>query len=434
MSTLIRQLKQGEIPEHIGLIAASEKIDPSLIVTGVINGKIAVPKNNTRALKKTIAIGDGLRTKINANIGTSLDHQNIDDELKKLDVAEKAGTDTVMDLSTGGNLDRIRKAIIDRSSIPLGTVPLYQVMVEAQERGGSLVDFDGDHLFQVIERQAKDGVDFMTVHSGVNLTALNSLNTDKRVADVVSRGGALMVAWMIRHERENPLFQEFDTLLEIARKYDITLSLGDGMRPGCLADADDRAQTGELMALGRLVERSRKADVQVIVEGPGHMAFDKIEANVKLEKDVCGGAPYYVLGPLVTDVAAGHDHITAAIGGTMAAVAGADFLCYVTPKEHLGLPTHQDVHDGVIASRIAAHAADIVKKVPGASQWDLEMAKARKSLDWQAQQRLALDPEKAKAYYEESAGDTGSGTCTMCSDFCAMKLVSEYLGTELPIC
>ncbi len=334
-----------------------------------------------------------------------------------------------MDLSTGGDLDEIRKAILKNSAVPVGTVPIYQTAIEAKEKYGKIVDMKADEIFEVIEKQAQDGVDFVTVHCGVTLKTLAALESAGRITSVVSRGGAFLLGWMIRNKKENPLYDQFDRLLDIAKKYDLTLSLGDGMRPGCLADASDSAQFQELIILGELVTVARKSEVQVMVEGPGHLPFDQIEANVKMEKSICNGAPFYVLGPLVTDIAPGYDHISCAIGATYAGVCGADFICYVTPREHLGLPTSQDVKDGVIAARIAAHAADIVKKIPGAGEWDLEMAKARRNLNWEKQINLAIDSEEAFKAYKERKG-TEPDVCTMCGEFCALKLVSQYL--ELP--
>lgn len=435
MATIISRLKRGNVPPVIEQVAAAEKIDPLILSEKILAGTAVIPNNRNRALKRPVGIGQGLRTKVNANLGTSTDYPDIRPELDKLNAAVAVGADTVMDLSTAGDLDEIRRLIINLSPVPVGTVPIYQATVESQRLNGSLVDMSVDDMFAVIERQARDDVDFMTVHCGVTREAISCLSRQQRVADVVSRGGAFMIAWMLRHDRENPLLENYDRLLEIAARYDVTLSLGDGMRPGCLADASDQAQIQELITLGKLVEETRRADVQVIIEGPGHMPFDQIEANVKLEKELCGGAPFYVLGPLVTDIAAGYDHIAAAIGGTMAAAAGVDFLCYVTPREHLGLPSLDDVREGVIVSRIAAHAADIVKGVPGAADWDLKMARARKSLNWKEQLELAIDPVRAKRLHEERQRSSTGQTCTMCSEYCAMKLVSEYLGTkEVPVC
>ncbi len=427
--TLIEKLNLGEIPKKIRKVAAYEKIEPYMLSEKVLKGRAILPCNRKHKEIRAVAIGEGLRTKVNANIGTSEDYPYLEDELKKLRVAIEAGADTVMDLSTGGNLDQIRHEIIANSSIPVGTVPIYQAALEAKEKYGSIVEMSTDLIFEVIEKQAEDGVDFMTVHCGVTQRALQSLQEQGRITEIVSRGGAFIAAWMLRHQRENPLYEDFDHLLKIAKKFDVTLSLGDGMRPGCLADASDRAQFAELLTLGELVGEARKTRVQVIVEGPGHLPFDQIVANVQMEKEICEGAPFYLLGPLVTDVAPGYDHITSAIGGTMAAYAGADFLCYVTPREHLGLPTIEDTKEGVIVCRIAAHAADIAKGVKGADEWDLKMAKARKALDWSSQIALSINPEKANNAHQERKGNEQE-TCTMCGEFCAMKLVSQFLGSK----
>lgn len=333
-----------------------------------------------------------------------------------------------MDLSTGGDIKAIRLAILRESPVPLGTVPIYQAGIEAIERRGSIVAMTADDLFGVIEAQAKEGVEFMTVHCGVTRASIERLKRQKRVTDIVSRGGAFLLGWIIHNEQENPLYEQYDRLLEIARKFDVTLSLGDGLRPGSLADATDRAQVEELLILGELVERAWDAGVQVMVEGPGHVPLDQITANVQLQKSLCKGAPFYVLGPLVTDIAAGYDHISGAIGGAIAAVAGADFLCYVTPSEHLGLPGPEEVKEGVIASRIAAHAADIVNGVKGAWEWDKKMSLARKNLDWDEQVRLCLDPTKARQVHSELA--TSGNACSMCGDYCALQLVASFLGTS----
>jgi phosphomethylpyrimidine synthase len=333
-----------------------------------------------------------------------------------------------MDLSTGGDLRKIRRAILARTPVPLGTVPIYQAAVKALESRRSIVDMTEADLFEAIESQAREGVDFMTVHCGLTQKAVGRLKSQGRVADVVSRGGAFHLAWMLHNDRENPFYARFDRLLEIARRFDITLSLGDGLRPGSILDATDRPQIEELLTLGELVKRAVEAGVQVMVEGPGHVPLDQVEMNMRLEKRVCHGAPFYVLGPLVTDIAPGYDHIVAAIGGAVAAAAGADFLCYVTPAEHLGLPTEDDVREGLIASRIAAHAADIVKGVPGALERDLELARARKRLDWETQRRLAIDPVKFAAVRKRRRSRTQA--CSMCGEFCAMRIVGEFLGSE----
>jgi phosphomethylpyrimidine synthase len=408
-------------------VAENEGIDPETVREMVAEGSVVIPANINHKRLEPCGIGKALRTKVNANIGTSSDYGDVNTELEKLQAAASAQADTVMDLSTGGDINAIRCAIIDSTSLPLGTVPLYQAGIEAINKWGSIVAMPVDHLFAAIQEQAEDGVDFMTVHCGVTRKTVSRLRQSPRVTDVVSRGGAFTIGWMLHNEQENPLYEFYDRLLDIARRYDVTLSLGDGLRPGSLADASDRPQIEELLTIGELVERSRAAGVQVMVEGPGHMPLDQIASNVQLEKLVCKGAPFYVLGPLVTDVGAGYDHITAAIGGAIAAAYGADYLCYVTPSEHLSLPDANDVREGVLATRLAAHAGDIVKGVKGALDWDLKMSLARKNLDWQEQMKLALDPgraTKARAQHDTS----GSG-CSMCGQYCAMELVAQYLGT-----
>jgi len=424
--TLIEKARRGIVTSEVESVAASEGVEVEFIAKGLAEGTIVIPRNVNHDNLRPMGVGKGLRIKINANLGTSPDQADLETELQKLRLAVEAGADTVMDLSTGGDIDAVRKAILAEATVPLGTVPLYQAAIEAQERYGSIVEMRAEDLFAVIERQAQDGVDFMTVHCGVTREAVERLRRQGRLVDVVSRGGSFLIGWMLHHQQENPLYAQYDRLLEIARQYDVTLSLGDGMRPGCLADATDRAQVQELITLGELVARAREAGVQAMVEGPGHVPLDQIETNVKLEKQLCAGAPFYVLGPLVTDIAPGYDHITAAIGGALAATAGADFICYVTPSEHLGLPTPEQVREGVIAARIAAHAADIARGLPGAMGWDKAMARARKALNWQQQMELAIDPQKVAAYRQGKP--SSEDVCTMCGRFCAVKLVSEYLG------
>jgi phosphomethylpyrimidine synthase len=428
--TQLELAKEGTISPQMSLVAAHEGVAAEFIRRGVAEGTIVIPANIKHESLIPCGIGQGLKTKVNANIGTSSDFGNIDTELEKLRVAISCGTDTVMDLSTGGDISAIRRAIIASSSIPIGTVPIYQAGIEAIDKHGAIVKMTVDDLFSTIEGHARDGVDFITVHCGVTQSAVDRLKEQGRVADVVSRGGAFLIGWMLHNERQNPLYEYYDRLLEIAREFDVTLSLGDGMRPGCLADATDRAQVEELLVIGELVKRAQQAGVQVMVEGPGHLPLNHIEANVQLEKAICKGAPFYVLGPLVTDVAAGYDHITGAIGGAIAAAAGTDFLCYVTPAEHLSLPDPDDVKQGVIASRIAAHAADIVKGVKGASEWDRKMAVARKKLDWEEQARLSLDPELARLVHSKHAST--SKACSMCGEFCAMALMEKFLGISTP--
>ncbi len=423
--TQLQEAQKGRVTAALARVAADESRRAEDLLPLVAAGQVVLPGNPRHPGLRPVGIGRSLRTKVNVNIGTSRDYPRIEDELAKVEVSLTHGADTLMDLSTGGDLPKIRKAVLERSPLALGTVPIYQAAVEAIARRGSIVEMTADDLFAVIEGQAEEGVDFMTVHCGLTRRALERLRLQGRTTDIVSRGGALHVAWMLRHDRENPLYSGFDRLLDIARRHDITLSLGDGLRPGSLADATDRAQLEELLTLGELVQRAWDAGVQVMVEGPGHIPLDQIEMNIKLQKRVCHEAPFYVLGPLVTDIGAGHDHIVAAIGGAWAAAAGADFLCYVTPAEHLGLPTADDVRAGLIASRIAAHAADIVKGVAGARERDRAMSEARKKLDWEAQRRLAIDPETFSRIRTERK--TGTEACSMCGDFCAMRIVSEYL-------
>ena len=394
---------------------------------GVAQGKVVIPANKGHRGIRPMGIGQGLTVKVNANIGTSSDHCDPAEELQKLEAAIEARADTVMDLSTGGDIDAIRRRILERSPLPVGTVPIYQAAIEVAQSRGGIVHMTSDDIFEVIERHAKDGVDFITVHCGVTLNTLERLKAQGRIMDIVSRGGAFLTTWMIYNERENPLYEGFDRLLEIAQQYDVTLSLGDGLRPGCLADATDRPQIQELLLLGELTERAWEEEVQVMIEGPGHVPLDQIETNIRLEKTLCKGAPFYVLGPLVTDVAPGYDHIVCAIGGALAAYHGADFLCYVTPAEHLKLPTPEDVREGVIATRIAGHAADVARGLAKAREWDDEIARARKALDWERQIKLCIDPHKARRYREESRPQMDE-VCTMCGKFCAIKMVREFFG------
>ncbi|MFQ6122843.1 MAG: phosphomethylpyrimidine synthase ThiC [Dehalococcoidales bacterium] len=430
--TQLESARQGIISPQMEVVAQAEGVEVEFIRQGVAKGTIVIPANINHSKLVPCGIGEGLKTKVNANIGTSSDFGNIDTELEKLRVAIDSGADTVMDLSTGSDISAIRQAIIASSSVPVGTVPIYQAGIEAIERHSAIVKMTADDLFAVIEEHARDGVDFVTVHCGVTQSAIDRLKHQGRVADVVSRGGAFLIGWMLYNERENPLYEQYDRLLEIAREFDVTLSLGDGMRPGSLADATDRPQVEELLTIGELVQRAQEAGVQVMVEGPGHLPLNQIETNVRLEKAICKGAPFYVLGPLVTDIGAGYDHITGAIGGAIAAAAGTDFLCYVTPSEHLSLPDSEDVKQGVIASRIAAHAGDIVKKVRGAEEWDRQMSVARKRLDWEEQARLSLDPKRSRQVHSQHA--TAGSACSMCGKYCAMELVERYLGVKATRC
>lgn len=424
---------KGIVTKEMEIVAKAESIDPQTVLEGIKKGEIVIPCNINHKNLVPKGIGKGLSTKVNANIGTSDAYPDIEKEIEKLNAAVKAGADAIMDLSTGGNIDYSRKMILENSPVPVGTVPIYQAAVEAMDKYGSIVAMTEDDLFNIIEKQAQDGVDFITVHCGLNFESLKKLKDNGRIMDIVSRGGSFTVGWMLHNERENPLYAYFDRLIDIAKKYDVTLSLGDGLRPGCLEDATDSAQIQELIILGELVKRAREAGVQAMVEGPGHVPIDQIEANVKLQKQLCHNAPFYVLGPLVTDIAPGYDHITSAIGGAIAASAGADFLCYVTPAEHLGLPDLEDVKEGVIAAKIAAHAADIAKGIKGAKEKDLSMAKARKALNWEEQIRLSINPDKALKYRNSKNVPT-TDTCSMCGKFCAMKIVGNYLGSKQPIC
>lgn len=424
--TQLELAREGKISDEMKFVAEQEGLDPEFVRQGVAEGTIVVPANVKNRLPQPCGLGKGLRTKVNANIGTSSDYGDVNTELEKLRVVIEAKADTVMDLSTGGDIGAIRRAIVEASPLPVGTVPIYQAAIDAIEKRGAIVNMTADDLFATIEENARDGVDFITVHCGVTRAAIERLRREGRVTDVISRGGTFLVGWILHNERENPLYEQFDRLLELAHEYDMTLSLGDGLRPGSLADASDRAQFEELLTLGELVEQSWAAGVQVMVEGPGHVPLDQIAANVQMQKRICKGAPFYVLGPLVTDVGAGYDHITAAIGGAIAAAAGADYLCYVTPTEHLGLPDPEDVREGVIGTRIAAHAADIVKGVKGAWEWDRKMSIARKNLNWEEQVRLCLDPEKALRIHAKHS--TSGAACSMCGEYCAIEFVSKYLG------
>jgi phosphomethylpyrimidine synthase len=432
MNTQLEMAKNDNLTSAMEHVARSEGIEPKVLLKNIALGSVVIPANVNHRNLVPCGIGKGLRTKVNANIGTSSDFGDENTELEKLKVVLEAGADAVMDLSTGGDLTAIRRSLLSRCSIPLGTVPIYQAMVESMSSYNAVVAMNVEGLFKSIEDHCRDGVDFITVHCGVTQRAISLLKQQGRVADVVSRGGAFLMGWMLHNQRENPLYEYFDRLLEIVLRYDVTLSLGDGLRPGCLADATDRAQIEELVTLGELVQRARQAGVQTMVEGPGHLPLGHIEANVRLQKSLCQDAPFYVLGPLVTDIAAGYDHITGAIGGAIAAAAGADFLCYVTPAEHLSLPNQEDVREGIMASRIAAHAADIARGVPGAAERDRRMSVARKKLDWQAQAQYALDPVKFEKVHAQHS--SSSEACSMCGKYCAMKIVEKEMGITTTRC
>lgn len=426
MATQMQLARQGIITDAMRTVAQQEGVSEEFIRAGVAEGTIAICCNVNHKNLIPRGVGQGLKVKVNANIGTSSSFPDIEPELVKLKAAVDAGADAVMDLSTGNNITASRRAIIENSTVMVGTVPMYQATVETIKKRGAVVEMTKEDLFDVIRMQAADGADFMTLHCGITKSVLKALTEEGRIMDVVSRGGSFITGWMLHNDKENPLYEYYDEILDICAEYDVTISLGDGLRPGCLADATDRAQIQELLNLGELTQRAWDKGVQVMVEGPGHMPYNQIAANMQLQKRICHGAPFYVLGPLVTDVAPGYDHITSAIGGTLAAVSGADFLCYVTPAEHLGLPDLNDVREGVIAARIAAHAADLAKGNKQAWAWDNAMAKARKELDWPEQLRLALDPVKATEYRNKK-NKSDEEACSMCGDYCAVKIVGQYL-------
>ena len=419
----VTEAKKGRPTPAVELAAKLEGVPIETILQGLADGTIVVPANRVREVRKPCGIGRGLRVKVNANLGTSPQAIDYEGELEKVAAAVAAGADTVMDLSTGGDIRRLRDRVLTASDVPVGTVPIYEAAVAAAGEDGKITAMTGDGMLEAIENQARQGVDYMPVHAGVNLRTLEALRQSPRQLGAVSRGGSFLLEWMIVHGEENPFYDRFDRVLEIAREYDVTLSLGDGLRPGCLADATDRPQIQELIFLGELAERCRQAEVQVMIEGPGHIPLDQIAENIRLEKSLCRGAPFYVLGPLVTDIAPGYDHITCAIGGALAAYHGADFLCYVTPAEHLGLPSLQDVRDGVMATRIAGHAADIARGLPAARDRDDRMSRCRKSRDWKGQVAAALDPEKAARYLGKL--EEKEDYCTMCSEFCAIKILEQ---------
>ena len=431
--TTLEAARQGLITDLMRQAAAVEGIDAELLRSRIAEGTAIICHNRRRKNGIPLAVGKGLRTKINANIGTSKDDTSIDKELEKARVAVAAGADALMDLSTGGPIDAIRAAIIGQTEVCIGSVPLYQAAVDTVVRKQkAMVDMTVDEIFAGVEKHLNDGVDFITVHCGVTRATVERMDREGRIMEVVSRGGSFTIEWLTHNNAENPLFEYYDRLLELVRPYDAVLSLGDGFRPGCLADATDRAQIHELIVLGELTQRAWDAGIQVMIEGPGHVPLDQIATNIQLQKRLCHGAPFYVLGPLVTDIAPGYDHITCAIGGTVAAAAGADFLCYVTASEHLRLPSVEDVHEGVMASRIAAHAGDIVKGVKGALEQDIAMARCRKNLDWEGQFALALDPAKARRLRAESGVDEEHGACTMCGEFCAYKVMNGRQRTCAP--
>jgi phosphomethylpyrimidine synthase len=425
MKNQLTAAREGKTTQEIKRIAKDESVDVNALRDNVAAGKTAILANNRHKNFTPKGVGKGLSVKVNANIGTSPERVDVKEELKKLKMACDAGADAVMDLSTGGNLDEIRKIIMAEAGIPIGTVPIYQAAVETVKKKKPITKMEPDDIFEVIEKHGIDGVDFITVHCGVTQNSLARLKKQGRITDIVSRGGAFLAEWMIINKKENPLYEQFDRLIKIAKKYDMTLSLGDGLRPGCIADATDRGQIEELVILGELCAEALENGVQVMVEGPGHVPINQIETNMVLQKRLCNDAPFYVLGPIVTDIAPGYDHITSAIGGALAGYYGADFLCYVTPSEHLGLPTPQDVRDGVIVTKIAAHAADLARGSEKAFARDKAMATYRKALDWNGQIKCAIDPDKIRQFRKER--NLTDDVCSMCGEFCSMKRMKDYL-------
>ena len=422
MSTIMDVARRGEITPLMKRIAEKEKVSEEFIRNGIASGHICAPHNPVHDAEPA-AIGEGLSIKINVNLGTSRDIVDLDAELEKLRVAMKYKADAVMDLSTGGDIDAIRARLLKECPVMMGSVPIYQTGLTAARRN-AVVEMTEDDIFNGIEKHAKDGMDFMTVHCGITRESVGWLKKSGRTMDVVSRGGSFLTAWILHNDEENPLYKNFDYLLEMARKYEFTLSLGDGFRPGCIDDASDQAQFTELMTLGHLVQRARDAGVQSMVEGPGHVPLGQVPMNMQLEKRLCHNAPFYVLGPLVTDIAPGYDHIVGAIGGAIAAQNGADFLCYLTPAEHLSLPDVDDVREFVIASKIAAHVGDLSRGIGG--ELDSRMARARKALDWEEMFDVCIDPEKARRYRCRGCTEEKEG-CSMCGDVCAIKIVNTYM-------
>ncbi|HHK41186.1 MAG TPA: phosphomethylpyrimidine synthase ThiC [Planctomycetaceae bacterium] len=424
--TQLEAARQGDITPQMEFVATRENLEPEVVRSEVARGRMVIPANRVHLSKQLEPMGIGLaaRCKINANIGNSAVTSDVATELEKLELAVRYGADTVMDLSTGKEIDKIRQAIIDASPVPIGTVPLYQML---EELGGEIEEMEPQHFLDMVEHQAQQGVDYMTIHCGILLEHLHL--TVNRITGIVSRGGSLIARWMMVHRKQNPLYTHFDDLCDIMRQYDVTWSLGDGLRPGCLADASDEAQFAELEVLGELVRRGRERGTQVMVEGPGHVPMDQIEMNVRKQMEICDEAPFYVLGPLVTDIAPGYDHITSAIGAAMAGWYGAAMLCYVTPKEHLGLPNAEDVKQGVIAYKIAAHAADVARQRPGARDRDDALSRARFAFDWNEQFRLSLDPETARAYHDETLPQEtfkSAHFCSMCGPkYCSMKITED---------
>ncbi|WP_022818860.1 phosphomethylpyrimidine synthase ThiC [Fusobacterium russii] len=424
--TQMEAAKKGILTKEMRSVAKAEFIDEKILIERVAKGEIAIPANKNHKTLMAKAVGKGMSTKINVNLGISKDCPDVDKELEKVKVAIEMKADAIMDLSSFGKTEEFRRKLIETSTAMVGTVPVYDAIGFYDKE---LKDIKVEEFLDVVRKHGQDGVDFVTIHAGLNREAVELFKRNKRITNIVSRGGSLMYAWMELNNAENPFYEKFDELLDICEEYDITLSLGDALRSGCLNDATDACQVKELITLGELTKRAWERNVQVIIEGPGHMAIDEIEANVKLEKKLCHGAPFYVLGPLVTDIAPGYDHITSAIGGAIAAAAGVDFLCYVTPAEHLRLPNLDDMKEGIIATRIAAHAADIAKKIPKSIDWDNRMAKYRAEINWEGMFSEAIDEEKARRYRKESSPEH-EDTCTMCGKMCSMRTMKKIMSGE----
>ncbi|MBO3762970.1 MAG: phosphomethylpyrimidine synthase ThiC [Candidatus Brockarchaeota archaeon] len=417
--------QRGSFTKEMEAVAKEEGIEVEILRQRIARGTVVIPRNIDRELKP-VGIGEGLTTKVNVNIGTSTTYVNLDLELEKVKVAIEYGADTLMDLSTGGDLDEIRRKFLKITNVPFGTVPIYQASLETAKKKGAVVYMTEDEIFDTIEKHLKDGVDFITVHTGITKELVSKLKNSSRLTGVVSRGGAILAAWMLHNIKENPLYSNFDYLLELAEKYDATLSLGDALRPGSIADAHDELQVAELVNNSKLTKRAWQKGIQVMIEGPGHMPLDKIAPDIKLEKILSGGAPYYVLGPLVTDVAAGYDHIASAIGAAIASAEGADLICYLTPAEHLSLPNVEQVKEGLIAAKIAAHAGDIVKLGEKAKGKDIKMSRARAKLNWQEMFNLSYDNKHARAIHEQF-GASSVTSCTMCGSLCVYLILEKYL-------
>lgn len=425
--TQMQAARQGRVTPQMARVLADESISEDLLLERVAAGRIAIPANKRHTNLRGGGVGQGLRTKINVNLGVSQDCQNLEMEMRKVKDAVDLKADAIMDLSTCGETQVFRRKVVEMAPVMIGTVPVYDALGSS---ACELKDITVDQFFDTVIQHAVDGVDFMTIHAGLNRVAVERIYKNNRLTNVVSRGGSILLEWMILNDCENPFYEHYDRLLEICREYDVTLSLGDGLRPGSLQDATDAPQVQELIFLGELTKASWERDVQVMIEGPGHMPLNEVVSNMQLQKKLCHGAPFYVLGPVVTDVAPGYDHITSAIGGALAASHGADFLCYVTPAEHLRLPDNADVKEGIVAARIAAHAADIAKGLPGAAEWDHKMSRARADLDWERMMALAMDPQKARAYRDSSA-PYDEEVCTMCGDMCAVKRSRNVLNPAL---